>query len=180
MQKTAHQIYSFDKFTLNLTRGCLLRGGLEIKLRPKSFEVLKYLIENGGRLITKDELIQAVWFDTAVTDDSLVQCLKDIRLALNDKSQTYIKTVPRRGYIFEKEVSENGSMTYTEETAGVHLVIEETTENGYGDAEKGKTSQCSQTAQDSICTCFVGICFDWRRSGLRLVRVFPPTCRVAF
>jgi WD40 repeat protein len=74
----------------------------------------------------------------AVTDDSLVQCLKDIRLALNDKSQTYIKTVPRRGYIFEKEVSENGSMTYTEETAGVHLVIEETTENGHGDAEKSR------------------------------------------
>jgi DNA-binding winged helix-turn-helix (wHTH) protein/TolB-like protein/Tfp pilus assembly protein PilF len=131
MQKTVHQIYSFDEFTLDLTRGCLLRKTEEIKLRPKSFEVLKYLAENGGRLVTKDELIEAVWTDTAVTDDSLVQCLKDIRRALDDNGQVFIKTVPRRGYIFEKEVSENGATTiYTEETSGVSLVIEETLENG--------------------------------------------------
>lgn len=139
MQKTVHQIYSFDEFTLDLTRGCLLRGNTEeIKLRPKSFEVLRYLAENGGRLVTKDELIEAVWTDTAVTDDSLVQCLKDIRRALDDKSQTFIKTVPRRGYIFEKDVSENGGTIYTEETAGVHLVIEET-EWSRGEEEKRKS-----------------------------------------
>ncbi len=127
MQKQVHQIYSFDEFTLNITRGCLMRGAEEIKLRPKSFEVLKYLAENGGRLITKNELILVVWQGMAVTDGSLVQCLKDIREALGDKSHEIIKTVPRRGYIFEKEVSENGATTtYTEETAGVHLVIEET------------------------------------------------------
>ncbi len=138
MQKLTHQIYFFDEFTLDVTRGSLVRGGSEIKLRPKSFEVLKFLVENGGRLITKDELIQVVWRGMAVTDDSLVQCLKDIRRALNDKSQTYIKTVQGRGYIFEKEISENGltAQIYTEETAGVHLVIEEIEEtNGHGDAE---------------------------------------------
>ena len=135
MQKPVHQIYSFDEFTLDLTRGSLLHGTEEIKLRPKSFEVLKYLAENGGRLITKDELIEAVWLETAVTDDSLVQCLKDIRHALNDRSQAFIKTVPRRGYIFEKEVSENNAaVIYTEETAGVHLGIEEVEEaNGHDD-----------------------------------------------
>lgn len=126
MEKIAHQIYSFDEFTLDLTRGCLFRQSEELKLRPKSFEVLKFLIENNGRLISKDEIIENVWQEMAVTDDSLVQCLKDIRLALSDKSQTFIKTVPRRGYIFEKEVRENGTAIYTEETAGVHLVIEET------------------------------------------------------
>ncbi len=115
---------------MDLTRGCLSRETEEIKLRPKSFEVLKYLAENGGRLISKDELIETVWQGMAVTDDSLVQCLKDIRLALNDKSQAFIKTVPRRGYIFEKEVHENGTAIYTEETAGVHLVIEEVLERG--------------------------------------------------
>ncbi|MDQ3181719.1 MAG: winged helix-turn-helix domain-containing protein [Acidobacteriota bacterium] len=130
MQKQTHQIYSFDEFTLDLTRGCLLHQTEEIKLRPKSFEVLTYLIENGGRLITKDELIKVVWQGMAVTDDSLVQCLKDIRRALSDEAQEIIKTVTRRGYIFEKEVSENGaSAIYTEETAGVHLVIEEMSES---------------------------------------------------
>ncbi len=128
MQKLAHEIYSFDEFRLDLTRGALFRGPDELKLRPKSFDVLKYLIENPGRLISKDELIESVWQGMAVTDDSLVQCLKDIRRALGDNSQQIIKTVPRRGYIFEKEVTENGTAVYTEETSGVHLVIEEMSE----------------------------------------------------
>ncbi|MGB7069304.1 MAG: winged helix-turn-helix domain-containing protein [Pyrinomonadaceae bacterium] len=104
MQQLQHLTLSFDDFTLDLTRGCLLRGAVEVRLRPKSFEVLKYLAESGGRLVSKDELIEAVWVDTAVTDDSLVQCLIDVRRALGDASHRYIKTVTRRGYIFEAEV----------------------------------------------------------------------------
>lgn len=129
MQKLAHEIYSFDEFRLDLTRGSLFRGTLEINLRRKSFELLKYLTENQGRLVSKDELIEAVWNETAVTDDSLVQCLKDIRRALGDDAQQIIKTVPRRGYIFEREVTSNGAFAYTEESAGVHLVIEENLED---------------------------------------------------
>jgi DNA-binding winged helix-turn-helix (wHTH) protein/TolB-like protein len=131
MQKLSHQVFSFSKFTLDLRRGCLLRAQEEIKLRPKSFEVLKYLVENNGRLISKDELIHAVWVETAVTDDSLVQCLKDIRHALSDETQQIIKTVHGRGYIFDTEVRDNGSAQvtkYTEETAGVQVIIEEQTD----------------------------------------------------
>src|SRR5882672_6969611 len=138
MQKAIHQLFFFDKFALDLTRGCLLHGQQEIKLRPKSFEALKYLVENNRRLISKDELIHAVWVDTAVTDDSLVKCLKDIRHALSDEAQRIIKTVPRRGYIFDKEVKDNGSaqvMTYTEETAGVQIIIEEEETNGHRNLE---------------------------------------------
>lgn len=91
----------FEAFTLDLSRGCLRRGQSEIKLRPKSFEVLRYLIENQGRLISKDELIQAVWADAFVTDNSLVQCLIEIRRGFGDESQTIIRTLPRRGYIFD-------------------------------------------------------------------------------
>src|SRR5438094_5947458 len=137
MQKVFHQVFFFDGFTLDLTRGCLMHGQEEIKLRPKSFEVLKYLVENNRRLITKDELIQAVWVETAVTDDSLVKCLKDIRYALSDEAQQIIKTVHGRGYIFDREVSDNGTIaqtTYTEETAGVQVIIEEEETNGHGDA----------------------------------------------
>jgi len=128
MEKLSYQTHSFAEFTLDLRRGCLQRDQEKIKLRPKSFEVLKYLIENNGRLISKDELIHAVWVDTAVTDDSLVQCLKDIRHALRDEAQQIIKTVPRRGYIFDREVTDNGAAapvtTYREETAGVQVIIE--------------------------------------------------------
>src|SRR6267143_3297059 len=131
MQKLSHHVFSFSEFTLDLRRGCLLRAQEEIKLRPKSFEVLKYLVENNGRLISKDELIHAVWVDAAVTDDSLVQCLKDIRHALSDETQQIIKTVHGRGYIFDTEVRDNGSAQitkYTEETAGVQVIIEEETD----------------------------------------------------
>src|SRR6267142_6418230 len=120
MQKVTHRTQSFDGFTLDLTRGCLLRGAQEIKLRPKPFEALKYLVENPGRLISKGELIQTIWPDTAVTDDSLVQCLREVRRALGDERQQIIKTVPRRGYIFDREVTDNSPSapvtTYTEET----------------------------------------------------------------
>ena len=133
MQKVTHRTQSFDGFTLDLTRGCLLRGTQEIKLRPKPFETLKYLVQNPGRLISKGELIQTIWPDTAVTDDSLVQCLIEVRRALGDETQQIIKTIPRRGYIFDREVSEGGSLTtYTDETTGVHVVIEESEDtNGH-------------------------------------------------
>src|SRR5437660_7942380 len=124
MQRLTHQTRCFDGFTLDLTRGCLLRGAQEIRLRPKPFEALKYLVENSGRLINKSELIQVLWPDTAVTDDSLVQCLMEVRRALGDEAQQIIKTVPRRGYIFDREVRINAAIapvtTYTEET-GVQL-----------------------------------------------------------
>jgi Tol biopolymer transport system component/DNA-binding winged helix-turn-helix (wHTH) protein len=142
MQRVSHRTQSFDGFTLDLTRGCLLRGTQEIKLRPKPFDALKYLVENPGRLISKAELIKALWPDTAVTDDSLVQCMMEVRRALGDEAQQTIKTVPRRGYIFDAEVKDNGSAqvtTYTEETAGVQVIIEE--ETSHGNLEAGVAEQ---------------------------------------
>jgi len=96
--------YQFGEFTLHIDRGCLLRGGEEVKLRPKVYETLKYLVEHAGRLIGKQELIQAVWPDAFVTDDSLVQCTLELRRALDDRGQQLLKTVPRRGYLFTAEV----------------------------------------------------------------------------
>lgn len=97
--------FEFGEFKLDLTRGCLLKGMHEIKLRPKVYEALKYLVENPGRLISKKELIQAVWPETFVTDDSLVQCTLELRRALDDQAQQLLKTVPRRGYLFTPEVT---------------------------------------------------------------------------
>lgn len=137
MQKFSHQTQTFAGFTLDLTRGCLLRGTQEIKLRPKPFDALRYLVENPGRLISKSELIHALWPDTAVTDDSLVQCLMEVRRALGDETQQIIKTVPRRGYILDTEVKDSGFQrtTYTEETAGVQIIIEEEETNGHPSLE---------------------------------------------
>jgi predicted ATPase/DNA-binding winged helix-turn-helix (wHTH) protein len=82
----------------------VLRAGEEIKLRPKVYEALKYLVEHPGRLIGKHELMQAVWPDSFVTDDSLVQCALELRRALDDRDQQLLKTVPRRGYVFTAKV----------------------------------------------------------------------------
>ena len=96
--------YCFAGYTLDLIRGCLLQEGQEVKLRPKSFELLRYLVERGGRLVGRAELMQAIWPDTFVSEESLAQCLMEVRRALKDDSQRLVKTVPRRGYIFITEV----------------------------------------------------------------------------
>lgn len=73
-------------------------SGEVVDLRPQAFAVLRYLAENANRLISKDELMQAVWPGIAVTDDSLVQCVHEIRRALGDDRHSILKTIPRRGY----------------------------------------------------------------------------------
>jgi predicted ATPase/DNA-binding winged helix-turn-helix (wHTH) protein len=99
-------IYRFGEFTLDVTTGSVFNAGHEVKLRPKVYETLKFLLENPGRLISKQELMQAVWPDAFVTDDSLVQCTVELRRALNDGGeQPLLKTVPRRGYIFTAQVT---------------------------------------------------------------------------
>jgi predicted ATPase/DNA-binding winged helix-turn-helix (wHTH) protein len=103
--ETSALTYQFGEFTLDLARGCLLKAGAVIKLRPKVYETLKYLVEHPGRLIPKQELIQALWPDTFVSDDSLVQCTVELRRALDDRGQKLLKTVPRRGYLFAAPVS---------------------------------------------------------------------------
>ena len=105
MHVANENIFCFGKFTLDLRRGCLRAGDREVKLRPKSFEVLRYLVENAGRLVRKDEIIKVVWPNVTVTDESLTRCVSDIRLALDDADQGVIKTMSRRGYVFSAPVS---------------------------------------------------------------------------
>jgi DNA-binding winged helix-turn-helix (wHTH) protein len=94
--------YSFGEFTLDLEAGFLRRGNEEVPLRPKSFQVLCYLVERQGHLVSKSDLMDAVWPDAAITDNSLAQCLIEIRRALHDEDQTLIRTVKGRGYVFTR------------------------------------------------------------------------------
>lgn len=98
-------VFQFDRYTLDLSRASLRLGDKTIELRPKTFDVLRFLIENTGRVISKDEIFAAVWPDVTVTDDSLVQCVREIRQAIKDDEQRIIKTVPRRGYLFDAPVT---------------------------------------------------------------------------
>src|SRR6266446_4260267 len=96
--------FCFEGYTLDLARGCLRNASGEMELRPKSFDLLRYLVENAGRLISKDELVNAVWPNVIVSDDSLAQCVSELRHALDDPDRRIIKTVPRRGYLFAPQV----------------------------------------------------------------------------
>jgi DNA-binding winged helix-turn-helix (wHTH) protein len=73
MQAVSDNVFCFEDCTLDLRYGVLRRRDREIDLRPKSFEVLRYLFENAGRLVSKDELIEAIWPNIIVTDASLTR-----------------------------------------------------------------------------------------------------------
>src|SRR5229473_5189863 len=104
MDHIVHRILRFDRFALDLARGCLRAGDQAIDLRPKTFEVLCYLAENAGRLVPKQELFEAVWPTVTVCDDSLVQCVRELRQKLGDDDHRLIKTVSRRGYLLDATV----------------------------------------------------------------------------
>ena len=99
-----HRRFAFDDFEVDLDRGGLTRHGERIPLRPKTFAILRYLIERAGTLVSRNELLDAVWPGVVVTDDSVAQCLIEIRRALGDDQRTMIRTVPRRGLIFDVPV----------------------------------------------------------------------------
>ena len=101
-----HQLFSFGKFTLDLTRGVLSSADGDIYLRPKSFAVLCHLVQHHGVLVSKEDLLQAVWHGAQVGDDSIAQCIVEIRRVIGDKDRTMIRTVPKRGFVFESDVIE--------------------------------------------------------------------------
>ena len=115
----------FEDFELDTIRGCLLRGGRPVHLRPQAYRLLKFLTENRGRLISKDQLIEEVWEGRAVTDDSLVQCLREVRQALAEDGNRYLRNERGRGYIFDDEISTAPQPGWTEQLNIIRVVEEE-------------------------------------------------------
>ena len=95
--------YRFLDFTLDPRRQLLVHGADEIRLRPRTYDVLVHLVTHAGRVVGKSELMESVWKDVAVTDDSLVQSLMEIRRALG-QAEGIVKTVRGRGYLFDTGV----------------------------------------------------------------------------
>ncbi|SMX30473.1 Transcriptional activator CadC [Pelagimonas phthalicica] len=75
-----------------------------VYLRAQSSKVLRYLTKRLGRVVTREELVNHVWPNLAVTDDSLTQCISDLRRALGDKERKVLKTIPKRGFVLHGEV----------------------------------------------------------------------------
>ena len=91
---------TFEGFSLDLTNERLVCDGEVVALTPKAFAVLRRLVEGGGKLVTKAELLRAGWVDTHVSDGVIKLSILEIRRALGDDSSAprFIETVPRRGY----------------------------------------------------------------------------------
>jgi DNA-binding winged helix-turn-helix (wHTH) protein len=99
-------VFRFVGFELD-PRRAELRGpdGVAIKLRLKTFEMLRVFAANAGRVLSKKELMEAVWPNVHVGEDNLFQCVREIRSALGDDQRQMIKLVSGRGYLFDVDVS---------------------------------------------------------------------------
>jgi len=96
------KVYEFGPFRLNTDDGSLWRRGQQVHLRQKLYELLKVLVEHRGRVVGKDELIDAVWPGLNVEDSNLTVSINALRRTLGGAE--YIETVPKRGYRFAMEV----------------------------------------------------------------------------
>src|SRR5262249_46234439 len=108
----------FDRFCLDLANERLSTGSKTIKLRPKPFAVLEYLLGRPGQLVTKEELLNAIWPGTFVGEAVLKVAIRQIREALGDdpKSPSFIETAHRRGYRFIGQIAETRSNKSTSRT----------------------------------------------------------------
>lgn len=99
--------YEFGAFRLDATQRLLLRDGEIVPLTPKVFEILLVLVENGGRVVEKDDLMKRVWPDTFVEEGNLTQNVSLLRKALGEaqNGEQYVETLPRRGYRFAATIS---------------------------------------------------------------------------
>ena len=100
---------SFQSFRLDTANHLLLRGDERVSLTPKAFDVLRYLVERAGRLVTQDELLEALWPETYVNQEVLRKYILEIRKALGDKPDNpeFIETITKRGYRFVATVTED-------------------------------------------------------------------------
>jgi Tol biopolymer transport system component/DNA-binding winged helix-turn-helix (wHTH) protein len=98
----AAESYSFDTTYVDVARMSVTRGGQAVPLEPKALDVLLYLLEHRDRLVTKDELLDAVWKDTFVTPNALTRVVAQLRKGLGDDAHEarIIETVSKRGYRF--------------------------------------------------------------------------------
>ncbi|HKX30440.1 MAG TPA: winged helix-turn-helix domain-containing protein [Blastocatellia bacterium] len=108
MPRSEKRFYEFGSFRLDLKARVLMRDTEIVQLTPKAFDTLLVLVERGGELVERRDLLKTVWPDVCVEENNLNSNIFMLRRALgeNSEGQNYITTVPRRGYRFVAEVRE--------------------------------------------------------------------------
>jgi DNA-binding winged helix-turn-helix (wHTH) protein len=135
------RLYQFDDFRIDPENFEVAKADVRVRLEPKAFATLVFLIENRGRLVEKKELMDAVWKDAFVTENAMTRVIAQLRKALGDdiKEAKYIETVPTRGYRFIAEVEVGDSP----ETGATYLESEAHT--GPSSYERGAVTQPNST-----------------------------------
>ncbi|HEX2491221.1 MAG TPA: transcriptional regulator, partial [Blastocatellia bacterium] len=107
MRQITRHYYEFGPYRLETNERILLREGQHVPLTPKAFETLLALVESGGHILDKEDLLKKVWPDTIVEEVSLAKKVSILRKVLGeDVEHHYIETIPRRGYRFVADVRE--------------------------------------------------------------------------
>jgi DNA-binding winged helix-turn-helix (wHTH) protein/tetratricopeptide (TPR) repeat protein len=106
----------FHAFRLDTVNHCLWRGGERVSLTPKAFDVLRYLVERADRLVTQDEILEALWPDAYVNSEVVKKYILGIRKVLGDQPDkpVFVATFPRRGYQFVAPVEDESLAAHSE------------------------------------------------------------------
>jgi DNA-binding winged helix-turn-helix (wHTH) protein/tetratricopeptide (TPR) repeat protein len=176
----------FSPFRLDPDNECVWKGSEQRRLKHKSFEVLSYLVRHAGKLVSKEELFEAIWPETHVGDAVLKVCVGEIRKALDDSiaEPRYVETAHRRGYRFIATVTENeapeapcleGVVEREKAFFRLHSALVDAKQGRRqlvfitGEPGIGKTtlvdSFAEQVSSDSTCTITYGQCVDHRGAG---------------
>jgi TolB-like protein/DNA-binding winged helix-turn-helix (wHTH) protein/Flp pilus assembly protein TadD len=123
MSRVTSNLYQFGEFSLDAQSRALRRGGATIPLTPKAFDVLLLLVQSAGRIVTKDEMMKAVWADSFVEESNLPRTIFMVRKALDETTdRRYILAVQGQGYRFVVPVTEAAIDRTKLETPGKHTV----------------------------------------------------------
>jgi len=130
MSTNSRRFYDFGPFRVDESERLLRCGGEVVTLTPKAFEMLLVLVQSGGRVLTKEELLTRVWPDSVVEEANLSHNIYKLREALAERSdgQKYIETVHRRGYRFLAEVTSASDSDFEiliQERSRAHILVEE-------------------------------------------------------
>src|SRR4051812_17012246 len=128
MENFSEKIYGFDKFQLDAEERLLFDGVRSIPLAPKVFDTLLFLVENAGRILSKERLLKEIWEDSFVEENNLAQNISYLRRILGEtKDKKFIETVPKFGYRFVAPVApvENTDETVTFERTQARILIRE-------------------------------------------------------
>jgi len=154
---------SFARFRYLDSRKCLIGpDGNEAELRAQSLAVFLYLASRADSVVSKGEIFSAVWSDVSVTDDSLVQCIADIRRMLGDTDRTVLRTLPRRGYML---TSDQPTIPAIPESTHQHSIPSKVNDSPVADARAWYRSRMATWILSLATLVGVGSLIAWTGAG---------------